>query len=314
MNKKYFKSLFCLIIVFAFSYNVKADLNCSSAPKHTVKETSVGDPAKFDTQALVCSWVDGGLGSMGKGDFANGGWKFGNSFYDSGIDFANEIVSGEVGWISASNDGKDVSSGSTAVSGKRCSSPNKKFITKVTATRAGCNPCYYEGCDSTKDLCSCPIEETTCTQQKESKEGCDYLTCVPAENGCPGGYSTSLTCELFCPTASCVMTEQTIGACTPSFTADGYRAWCVNPSQKFGKNYNEDPTFDPSKCANSYATTDCGYANILIEAEHYRQNNIKINGRSLDDKIIDYPPRAFLQPTETTEKIWRNQKQIYGSL
>ena len=221
MKKRIFKTLIFIALIFSFNLNIKADLNCLSAPKHDLSESI--ESAEFDTLALVCSWSDGPLGTVGTlNRDSKGNWKNGDTIIkptnhvNPGIRYAEQIVSGEVGWISASNDGKDVSAGSTAVSGKRCSSPNRTFVSKVSRTRPGCKKTDSICCDSDGGLIPVEYDEpaTSCDDEVESKAGCQSLTCTPADNGCPGSISTTRTCELKCPTASCVMTYQQIGACT----------------------------------------------------------------------------------------------------
>ena len=56
MKKSIFKISLGLIFLFAFVYNVKADLNCGQAPKHKIIEVSMAEPAEFNTWANICEW------------------------------------------------------------------------------------------------------------------------------------------------------------------------------------------------------------------------------------------------------------------
>ncbi len=95
-------------------------------------------------------------------------------------------------------------------------------------------------------------------------------------------YSYNLDCKEY----NCVYTNKTIGVNTPSFEVNGKPAYCVNPSKGFNNssnNYEVDNTFDATNCKNSYSTVDCGYANILIEAEyHNRKNNANIGAKAIE--------------------------------
>ena len=78
---------------------------------------------------------------------------------------------------------------------------------------------------------------------------------------------------LYCPVYKCTVKDKLISACTPSFSVDGNDAYCVNPGNTIGSKYEEDNSFDVTKCKNSFNTVDCGYGNILIEEKYYETDN-----------------------------------------
>ncbi len=92
-----------------------------------------------------------------------------------------------------------------------------------------------------------------------------------------------------CPIYACNDVEKTVeGWCNASFSVNGDSAYCVNPSDKFPNgipNNYQTQKFDPTKCKSSNSTPDCGFANILIEAEYYSsrhpENRISYETRNM---------------------------------
>ena len=123
-----------------------------------------------------------------------------------------------------------------------------------------------------------------------------------AVTACKGANSGAAKCEckdmqytLQCPLYACTQKYETINTCVPTYALpDGSPAYCVNPAQGFNApengnaNYQVDTDFDVNKCASSNSTIDCGYANILIEAEYHR-----LLGEKVDDESINLALRLW---------------------
>ena len=110
------------------------------------------------------------------------------------------------------------------------------------------------------------------------------------------GFATgnrSIRYRLMCPVYQCNRQLQTFQACTPSFQVGNVPAYCVNPNQGFdldgGNNYKVDNDFDVTNCQTSYSTVDCGYANIMIEADYHK----KKNNTNISDKAIELAMRIW---------------------
>lgn len=83
---------------------------------------------------------------------------------------------------------------------------------------------------------------------------------------------------LECPSYRCKTENIEINACSPSFRLGETDVYCVNPGLPFGsKGYKYDQQFNVRECGSSYATTECGYANILIEGRYHTIDNDNIN-------------------------------------
>ncbi len=308
MKKNYLKVLIVFIFIFSFSISVKADLNCSSGKKYNIVETSPADPALFNTKATICSWT----GPDGYSNVANDKGQI-SFFGEVGAKYVGETLPYELVEATVTAlcpDGKCMTSSTIKVA--RCDSPHKKYDAYYTA---GKTVAAQTVCDEEKDedgvthfkncekVCPC---EGACTSA--SYVGGD--TCVQACSGsltdldepltsgtailnCTGfsAASVSVVNTLKCPNYTCVPTLTEIGACTPSFhigDKNGPTAYCINPTLAFSSkhadtgNFVEDDTFLVNKCASSYATTDCGYANILTEAYWYNKDSKQIEDKSIE--------------------------------
>ena len=98
------------------------------------------------------------------------------------------------------------------------------------------------------------------------------------------------TFALKCPIYKCVYAEEIIDACTPSYKTGGDTAYCVNPAQAFphdgsNKNYQIDTGFNINSCTTSYSTIDCGYGNILVEAEYYKSKGVKVSDSAINTAL-----------------------------
>ena len=101
------------------------------------------------------------------------------------------------------------------------------------------------------------------------------------------GTNAECSCKIIytfkCPIYKCEAGNKTISTCSPSFqNSNGKATYCVNPSQTFTSTgntglYQADPEFNVNSCKNSFATVDCGYANILIEGKYHGLSDNAIN-------------------------------------
>ena len=117
-----------------------------------------------------------------------------------------------------------------------------------------------------------------------------YAVEIDSEIG-EGCYYYDLKYTLHCPIYKCIVDDELISACTPTFQVKSTNeaAYCVNPSDHFASGgsreaeYVVDDTFSAKDCSNSYNTVECGYANILIEGEK----------KGLSSKAIDLALRLW---------------------
>ena len=100
----------------------------------------------------------------------------------------------------------------------------------------------------------------------------------------------AITFTLLCPKYKCQYQERIINACTPGYDVGGSAAYCVNPAQAFphdgnNNNYQVDTGFNVNDCATSYSTVDCGYGNILVEAEYYKSIGKKVSDSAINTAL-----------------------------
>lgn len=143
-------------------------------------------------------------------------------------------------------------------------------------TPSGHDQLYEDDCKDTKEDVSGDITPPACG---------DCAANVPRRQSC----ETEVKYYVRCPIYACNPVEQTVeGWCNATFKVNGDDAYCVNPSDKFPNgipnNYQTQP-FDPTTCKSSNSTPDCGFANILIEAEYYSnrhpENKISYETRNM---------------------------------
>ena len=79
--------------------------------------------------------------------------------------------------------------------------------------------------------------------------------------------------NLECPMYECDEKTVNVKACTPEFKDGNNYVYCVNPGQNFVGSYQADSDFNVRECTNSYANTDCGFANILIEGAYFKDTS-----------------------------------------
>ncbi len=123
---------------------------------------------------------------------------------------------------------------------------------------------------------SCPVTKKDVPENfTASTSDCN---CVKSEDYTSFSY-TEANAEIYvvCPIYACKPTKTEIkGWCNATFKVGDDEAYCVNPSDKFPNgipNNYQTQKFDPTTCASSNSTPDCGFANILIEAAYYNQNH-----------------------------------------
>lgn len=103
------------------------------------------------------------------------------------------------------------------------------------------------------------------------------------------GWQCTRNYTLQCPIYVCQKEYSTLETCVPTYKLpDGSPAYCVNPSNGFNGDYQVDSDFDVNKCASSNSTIDCGYANILIEAEYHKKL-----GETVEDEAINLAMRIW---------------------
>lgn len=276
--KRLFISLF-LVFVFASNVNAGVDPNeCNIS----IKETGITS-AGFDAVMPICKKTqqDGFFEVGSRKSSYSAAWAQGAEAVDS-------IYSAE------SADGKDF----ITVHGKIpvCNDPKRrvkaigtcKLVTKsktkfctgqwnanytaCLATEAVPNPTTYFGClegwEPYGNLCKKTggySSEQIATSNISAQSICQSAT---------GGACSECTTEyaLECPAYKCDTEYTQISACTPDFSIGDKAAYCINPTLKFSGSFKHDTTFDVRKCANSYVTEDCGYANILIEGAFHNKN------------------------------------------
>ena len=117
-----------------------------------------------------------------------------------------------------------------------------------------------------------------------------------------------------CPHYTCTLKPTTTGICTPSFEEKegGADVYCINPSQPFTntfrveQDFTRDDNVNPKNCESSFASLDCGFANILIESEYF--NRITVNRTTLDESGEPLPkPLIKKIPKKTIEfamRLW----------
>ena len=314
MKKSIFKISLGLIFLFAFVYNVKADLNCGQAPKHKIIEVSMAEPAEFNTWANICEWRFTGRYSKVAND--SGQTEFPTNTAEE-LDYITKLGD-ELIWVAQVNYADDFKSSTTSmVQVPRCGDSKRyysatytcrKYASKVPQSYTACADCTYncKASEMTNSSCTtyvCPSgyvesdsEKGDCVKTMTgSKDDKDRKKPYTADEVCGDGWTDNdVINTLNCPIYQCDITQQLIGACTPTFKVDGEAAYCVNPSQPFTQErgsdgfakheayFSEDGTFDVNECANSYVTTDCGYANILMESKYHNDHGNTITQKSTE--------------------------------
>ena len=291
MKNKIIKLSFLFILVFSLMNYVKADFDCSRTPKHKIGMVNDGDDAGYTTRARTCSMSPTGTyaespGSYdidhGIGDTLSGSAAFADAYEWAALStfWATDPCTGGGGKV------------------HRCDDPQRKWLSCSSGENwnmyydcaPGCSP--YGGASS----CGCTLitEKVPCNVCKQTA-GCVTL------NAC--NITTSNYCKVLCPGWACNLGYKESGACTPSYIDEtpGETAWCVSPTEWPGKEYGEDPEFDISKCSSSYATTDCGFGNILTEAWYnrllYEQHK---TSHKITDKEIELALRLWGSHNTTT--------------
>ena len=297
----------CLKIIFSFFLfivlinNVNAGVSiddCGELGKLTIEMTSNGENAGFDAREITCSWEYAGMKNMGS--------NFGSA--SDLITHATEVLVGYA--YSPSSSGKGGSWGGYTY--QRCTSPQAETTATVTCVKnyqgtrhvdSGCaggyknGKCidYYEDvyytCDEPNSSGGGDSSDCTRTETKSfgPVKGAVNVGAGLATGAAKGyiagmaGFSCSISLSYSCPSYTCRPNEFNFRACTPRFKdSNGNEVYCVNPDQLFTSEDNSAgakavygiDNFDVTKCKNSYSTVDCGYANILIEGEYYKERGI----------------------------------------
>lgn len=300
-NKKLKLVFLFLLIIFA-TLNVNAGTttdSCGKMGRLTIKMTSDGEYAGFDASENTCEWT-----YTGRNDVMGGHFGTAADAADYGLEWVTAIVS------SPAPSGKgSLSSTSTY---QRCNDPkatvtaSKRCIHGVRGNHVvewGCSVELEDGaCPAgksivTNDYYTCPenysgggsspdcIRDEIFTSSEYQAYPVPNEEAAAAEIAGKGswGLCTAPYYQFKCPVYQCVPTPFTFGACTPRFKdSSGNEVYCVNPDKLFtsGSNvagstatYGIDD-FDVTKCKYSYSTTDCGFANILIEGQYYKQKGV----------------------------------------
>ncbi len=311
--------LFCIIIPIAcvsIYYNVKIKKYKKMRNRNEVRRRRRNYVLLFLLLFLVMGRVNAsgvcGDATIVEGPITSAGWATRLilcEFYDTGkktsiggtSDFASAVAEGEklVEQTVWAADGKSASSISVPMCRIKANGGPGTVDAVITSSYtylewecdSCCNgkdengkPCEAEGHDETKS--------GSCDDTEEDVQG-DIP--VPACGDCAKDVSRRQTCEaevkyyVRCPIYACNPVEKTVeGWCNATFSVNGDAAYCVNPSDKFPNgipnNYQTQP-FDPTKCKSSNSTPDCGFANILIEAEYYSnrhpENRISYETRNM---------------------------------
>lgn len=160
---------------------------------------------------------------------------------------------------------------------------------------------HYTG-KSGKNVCKSGGDDKLHIDEKAEKVLDDYIHfCTDEYNAKKGDVGNGIyemsSCEkvgvdyvLYCPKYSCTKWDERFSACTPTFSADGNRAYCVNPDQPYASEGKADKSFNVTDCKSSFNTVDCGYSNILIEGNWCSKNK---SGSAVNDKAIEMAMRLW---------------------
>ncbi len=303
-NKKLKLVFLFLLIIFA-TLNVNAGTttdSCGKMGRLTVKMTSDGEDAGFDAREYTCQWVYSGMADMGN-----------FSTPSSLIRHATEFITTTVTTTSPSGKGS-VTAGYTyqRCTDPRAETSATGTCTKDYTGTAHWHDGYCDG-EWSDDGDDCEGTwyngyYTYSCDEPNSSGGGDSSSCTRTETKSFGpvtgpvtsgaatvnsqynswasgfsGFSCSKELSYKCPSYTCQSTPFNFRACTPRFKdANGNEVYCINPDQLFttGANvagseavYGIDD-FDVTKCKYSYSTVDCGFANILIEGQYYKQKGV----------------------------------------
>ncbi len=310
IKKRIFKFSLSLILTFIFVCNVNAGVEvCGNGTNHHVIETSLADPAEFNTWAPVCNWKFQDYKPVADG---NGNKEF------KGVNsqtYAENLAQELIHVVQTLYDDAQKSSQTVNTTVKRCDLPDRYYLSSYNClhpvnTYPVCKnskgkivDCNSDDADFYKEECPGVWKDGKCmgsTPVKDIKVKWDETDKGPAAaaekagDGYEAKYCTLTSSVLYCPVYTCERDTRLIGACTPSFKVDGEPAYCVNPSNPFTNErgsdgftkheatFQEDPDFDVNECLSSYSTIDCGYANILMESKWNNDNGKEIRTKSTE--------------------------------
>jgi len=286
-NKKY---LFLLVLLL-LTVRVNAGGKCGDVTINEGAITSAG----WATRLIMCDWED-----TGKKTSIGGGTTF-----QSAVDAGEELTTVSV----ESADGKSASEIQVPMCRIKANGGPGQIdaVTYHDFMYEVCDSCGTYGEEDYDSCCSTHYEPGHCESETQQDVSGDIPTpagcseCASGYSGCTGD-TPVVHYFARCPIYQCRPVEQVVeGWCNASFSVDGDSAYCVNPSNPFpaGVKFNyQTQDFDPTKCKSSNSTPDCGFANILIEAEYYSNHNP-------GDKI-DYETRNMAL------RMWASDLQYSG--
>ena len=297
--------LISIICTFVAINTVYADLSCD------VKITETGiDPTGFDVVMPICKYSSEPVRYDEIGEISDRKSSY-QEAYDSGLELTDIYYQRET------DDGKDIVTETGQV--PYCASDKRKVTAFASCTsykdsiKVVCGihnndeeSCSLNGCTYNQSTKKCTGDYSYCTGTGWTKraDGKCYKSYDYKEEDVKGNVNPTSKCNsetggsctcgpvtygLFCPVYTCERTNVEVGACAPSFEINGQAAYCINPSQGFpkedGNNY-QTSKFNVRECANSYSTSDCGMANILIEGAFHE--NISDESMNLALRLWSY--------------------------
>ncbi len=135
-------------------------------------------------------------------------------------------------------------------------------------------------------------DSDACTKaEKEAKEKCEKQTASGTKE-CVNNIKCEQLAYVKCPKYPCHRTSVKIDPTIDIIEIDDETSYCVNPGATISDKY-QAVEIDANKCVNGNSSVDCGYINILLEAQYFNKVVQKGKAYQIPQQVINVAMRLW---------------------